>query len=344
MHKFSLTRSFKNLKQLLFGFTSFSFLLGVVAPVKAQLQIVEPTAGPLSVYDQGGILNANTNGGFYMYGLEVAPNRAGVFVAQSNGMPVNASGAQSTQNRLIKSTGMGTATQIGATLNVGNVRAWGNDLTRGSDGLYYIVVNTGVWGFDPTGQNPVKSFATWPSRGVGSASLSFSADGQTAFSVSDWPQGVFKFVKGGTTFPAKINTTAGLWDDHIFLPDGRMIICGEVKTGIVELMPNGSLVKRYDFTLDTDVTAAKVGAYGTRCVRHPVTGDIYWMISFGNASPEIVRIKANFSDATIFAKASGDLRDMEFGPRSSGASGYSLYVSHNSLATGVGTIFEIPMN
>ncbi|PSB01281.1 hypothetical protein, partial [Merismopedia glauca] len=335
------SHSFQSLKKVLVGLTSLSLLLAIVTPAKAAIQIVDRTAGPLSIFDRGGILNST--GGYYMQGLEVAPDGKAVFVAQANAAPSNSPSSLSTMNRLIKSTGLRTAVKVGPTLNVGNHRTWGNDLTLGPNGRYYIFTKTGLWGFSPTG-GAASSFATWPTKNVGSSGITFTPDGSAALVSSDWPGGVFRFLKNATTFPTKINTANVPWDDHVITRTNRTIICTEPKFGIQELLPNGNIVKVYDLKTDVDVKAAlTVAGYGARCTIHPVSGDIFWTLNFETSSPIIVRIKANLSDATVFAKGfAPDLRDIDFGRRSSGAAGYSLYVSENNRSTGVGTIYEIP--
>ena len=334
---------FKKFKTFLLGLSCLSLVLGTMIPAQAAIEVVDPTAGPISVFDRGGFLNPSTNGGYYMQGLEVAPDGSGVFVAQANAAPFNGPSSLSTMNRLVKSTGLGTAVQVGATLNVGNHRTWGNDLTLGPNGRYYIFTKTGIWGFDPAG-GAASSFATWATKNVASSGITFNADGSQALISTDWPGGVYRISKNAIKFPPKINTASTLWDDHVITPTGRTILCTEPKFGIQELLPNGSLVKVYDLKTDPDVNAALTAAgYGARCAIHPVSGDIFWTMSFQTNAPIIVRIKADLSDATVFAKGFvADVRDLDFGPRSSGVAGYSLYVSENERTTGVGTIYEIP--
>jgi hypothetical protein len=312
-----------------------------VTPALAAIEVVDPTAGSVSVFDRGGVLNSG--GGYYMQGLEVAPNGRTVFVTQANAPPFNGPSSLSTMNRLIKSTGLGTAVKVGPTLKAGNHRTWGNDLTLGPNGRYYIFTKTGIWGFSPTG-GAVTSFATWATKNVGSSGITFKSDGTQALISTDWPGGVYRISKNATKFPAKINTNNTLWDDHVITKTGRTILCTEPKFGIQELLPNGNVVKVYDLKTDVDVKAALTPAgYGARCAIHPASGDIFWTLSFDTNSPIIVRIKANLSDAKVFAKGfAPDLRDLDFGRRSSGAAGYSLYVSENNGVTNVGTIYEIP--
>jgi hypothetical protein len=334
--------SLKKLKTAIVGLTGLSLLLGTIAPAKAQIQVVDPTAGPLSVYDRGGFLNPDFNGGYYMQGLEVAPDGSGVYVAQANAAPFNGPSSLSTMNRLVKSTGLGTAVQVGPTLARGNHRTWGNDLTLGPGGRYYIFTNTGIWGLDPAG-GIATSFATWPAKNVAASGITFTPDGNQALISTDWPGGVFPVLKNSIKFPTKINTASSLWDDHVITKTGRTILCTEPKFGMQELLPNGSLVKVYDFKTDPDVNPALTTAgFGARCTIHPVSGDIFWVMSFQTTAPTIVRIKADLSDATVFAKGfAADVRDIDIGPRSSGI-GYSLYVSENVRTTGVGSIYEIP--
>jgi hypothetical protein len=341
MNSSNITPRGRKIQTGLVGSICLSLLLVSVAPVQAEIEIVDSTAGPLSIYDRGNILNST--GGYYMQGLEVAPDGKAVFVAQANAAPFNGPSSLSTMNRLVKSTGFKKAIKIGPVLKAGNHRTWGNDLTLGPGGRYYIFTNTGLWGFDPAG-GAVTSFATWPAKNVAASGITFNKNGTEAIVSSDWPGAVFRILKNATTFPTKINKQNSLWDDHVITKTGRTILCTEPKFGMLELLPNGNLAKVYNFKTDPDVNAALTAAgYGARCTIHPVSGDIFWVMSFQTTAPVIVRIKANFSDAKVFAKGfAPDIRDIDIGRRSSGAPGYSLYVSENNRASTLGTIYEIP--
>jgi hypothetical protein len=341
MNSLTVTPSGSKIQMGLVGSICLSFLLVSIMPAKAEIEIVDPAAGPLSIFDRGNVLNSVS--GYYMQGLEVAPDGKTVYVAQANAAPFNGPSSLSTMNRLIKSTGFKKAVKIGPVLKAGNHRTWGNDLTLGPGGRYYVFTNTGLWGFNPAGGG-ITSFATWPAKNVAASGITFNKNGTEALVSTDWPAGVFRISKNATKFPTKINAKNSLWDDHVITKTGRTILCTEPKFGILELRPNGNLAKVYDFKTDPDVKAALTAAgFGARCTIHPVSGDIFWAMSFQTTAPIIIRIKANFSDAKVFAKGfAPDIRDIDIGRKSSGAPGYSLYVSENNRASTIGTIYEIP--
>jgi hypothetical protein len=348
------------MKKLLTGLASLTFVVGSLEPVKAAVIVLEPTAGPLSIYDTGGILNYSppgldclpgslpnipTSTPFYMGGLEVAPDGSGVFVTQANNIPCNDLNHSSTLNRLVQSTGFGTARQVGQILEAGNDATWGNDLTLGPEGLYYIATNKGVWGFDPAGGSP-RQFAggetIWTASG-----LTFTPDGNTAILSSDWPKGLWSVPKGGS-----INNLGRLipvvpreaWDDHVVTKDGKLVMMGDNASELIEVLPDGSFQSVFRFRDYIDVRSYFRGnSFGSRGAVDPITGDIFYAVSFESPSSSIIRIKSDFSGATAFATGfAEDLRDLDFGPSSSGLLGeISLYVSENNRATGVGTIYEI---
>ncbi|MFB2983005.1 PEP-CTERM sorting domain-containing protein [Microseira sp. BLCC-F43] len=348
------------MKKLLTGLAGLILAVGGLEPVKAAVIVLEPTAGPLSIYDTGGLLNSPpgldctpgnlpnipTDRPFYMGGLEVAPDGSGVFVTQSNNLPCNDFfDHPSTLNRLIKSTGLGTASQVGPILEAGNNGTWGNDLTLGPEGLYYIATNKGVWGFDPAGGSP-RQFAggetIWTASG-----LTFTPDGNTAIISSDWPKGLWSVPKGGS-----INNLQALipvipreaWDDHVVTRDGKLLMMGDNASELIEVLPDGRLQDVFRFRDYIDVRSYFRGnSYGSRGTVDPITGDIFYAVSFESPSSSIIRIKSDFSGAIPFATGfAEDLRDLDFGPSSSGRLGeISLYVSENNRATGVGTIYEI---
>ena len=351
------------MNKLLTGLASLTLVLGSIEPLKAAVIVLDPTAEPVSIYDQGGILNSPpgldctpgnlpnipTGSPFYMAGLEVAPDGSGVFVNQGNNIPCNDFDHATTLNRLVLSTGLGTARQIGPILEAGNIGTFGNDLTLGPEGRYYIGTNTGIWGFDPAG-GPATRYAGGQIE-LTAAGLTFSADGNTAILSSDNPKGVFSVPRGGS-----LNTRQSLltvlpreaWDDHVVTIDGKLLMMGDNASELIEVLSDGSFQQVFRFADYPDVAASFSGRgnnYGSRGAVDPITGDIFYAVSFDSRSSPIIRIKSDFSNAIVFATGfAEDLRDLDFGPSSSGGTGaISLYVSENNRATGVGTIYEIPV-
>ncbi|HAX74862.1 MAG TPA: hypothetical protein DCY88_03270 [Cyanobacteria bacterium UBA11372] len=119
---------------------------------------------------------------------------------------------------------------------------------------------------------------------------------------------------------------------------------GDNASELIEVLPDGRLQDVFKFSDYIDVRSYFRGnSFGSRGAVDPITGDIFYAVSFESPSSSIIRIKSDFSGATAFATGfAEDLRDLDFGPSSSGVLGdISLYVSENNRTTGVGTIYEI---
>ncbi len=285
--------------------------------------VLDPTAGPALIFDQGGILNH----GFYMGGLEVDPSGV-VYVTQANAPP----GQPSSTNRLVRSNGLGTAVQVGPNLNLGNSFTRGNDLTLGPGGLFYGAFNGGVRGLSPVGAPPTL-FAN--SGSLASSGVSFY--GGDVFVSTDSPGGFYRSPPGGGF--AQV-AAIGSVDDHVTTPGGTHYLIGD---GSRRILSTGGATL-YDLNTDPD-TAPLMGLQGngSRGARDPISGDIFMGYSFGGSNQSIFRVRSDFSDAIVFATNFGrNIRDFDFGPSSIGPTGsISLYVSVNDLATGIGTIYEI---
>jgi hypothetical protein len=346
-----------NMQKLLTGLASLTLAVGSVEPAIAAVLVRDPTAGPLSIFDQSDLLNYSLNGGFYMEGLEVAPDGSGVFVTQANTLPVNIPPRpgeegilRATLKRLIKSTGSGTASQIGPTLQAGNFSLWGNDLTLGPEGRYYAVTESGIWGFDPAG-GPATQFSGGQQDILTASGLTFSPDGSEALFSSDYPYGLWRIPKNGTFASMEqilgFNDLGGGFDDHVITKNGKVILMGDGTRKLWEVLPDRSRRIVYDLKTDPNVSPfVNNSASGSRGAVDPITGDIFYGLTFFYSGPfSIIRIKSDFSSASVFATGfAEDLRDFDFGRSSSGSpDSISLYVSENNRATGVGTIYEIPV-
>jgi hypothetical protein len=354
------------MKKILTGLASFTLVLGSIESATAQLRVLDSTAGPLSIYDQGGLLNStpdpvNYPRGYHISGLEVAVDGSGVYFTQGDAPPAHDYDARNdpfytvNNNRFMKSTGMGTAVQVGASLPVGNWRSWGNDLTYNQyDGYYYIATSQGIYGFNPAG-GPAKQFARGSNTNrVTASGLTFTDNGNKAILSSDWPKGLWLIPKGGTTQVqasySMINPVAPAWDDHVITKDGSLVLIGDSNDGLFQAMPDRSIKAVYKFENDPNYPNLKsylIGGYGSRGAVDPISGDIFYGLTFDTRAPvsSIIRIKSDYSTASVFATGLvRNLRDFDFGPSSSGKQGdISLYIAELDQQTQQGVIYEVAM-
>lgn len=322
--------------------------------VLATSAVAAPTpvhpAVSLTVFDAGGSLDAPTNGGYTLGGLEVDATGS-VFVIGAGGNV----GTPSTSLQLFQSTGLGTASPVGLPEPI-QLNSRGFDLTENpADGNLYVVGTLftaapapGIHGFDPAGVAPLSTFATttgtWATSG-----LTFDAAGSTALVTTDGSgaatvNGLYRIPAGGpealvvgsAPLPAGIGPT----DDHVITLDGRTIVVGD---GVHDIWDASGGAGSISLLIDLDVATPGpgMGLGGNRAAVDPVSGDIFvaWGLSAGT---DIVRVKADGSGAARFAKGMpGErIRDLAFGPASSGDGQTNLYVSA-AMLNGQGAIYEL---
>ncbi|MEN8133374.1 MAG: FG-GAP-like repeat-containing protein, partial [Pseudomonadota bacterium] len=314
------------------------------------LPVILDPAVTLSVFDTGGALNPDNNGGLTLGGLEVDPSGEGVFVVAGDANIYS----DTTSLQLIHSRGPGTATATGAPEPIRLV-SWAYDLTHGPEGRYYVAGAIsgvgGIYGFDPTGVTSVNTFASgtpaWATSG-----LTFDTTGSTALVSTDSENGLYQVTADASV--TKLISQGGLpdgiprgADDHIVTLDGRTILAGDKSHDLWDVTNGAGFIR---LLVDLDALFVPGGVpgwtsddnvWGSRATVDPVSGDIFY--SHAAAAPpdipvSIIRVAADGSAASIFATGFSVLRDMDFGPSSSG-SGRSLYVSE--ISDGTGSIYEI---
>lgn len=331
-----------------------SALIGAISVYAAPVGLV-PGAN-IGVYDTGGALNGivGATAVNVIGGIEVDPVSGDVFVTVHDG---GVGGTVSTL-QLVMSTGLGSATNVGAAIPlVFNAR--GNDLTRNpADGLLYAVGTLsgmpGVHGLDPSGVAPPVNFATL-SSGSATSGLVFNNAGTMALYSTDGaaagvlPNGAYSIAAGGPEVPIALggalpNGIPGGTDDIVVTLDGRTLIIGD---GSHEIWDATGGAGALSLLVDLD-TIPGLGGHlsggGVRASVDPVTGDIY--IAYGlNGAGSIVRVRDDGSSAEAFATGFGFVRDLDFGPASSG-SGISLYITEhvNGQQGIVNTIYEANIN
>ena len=337
----------------IFGMTSFAMLMLLPQSSSGVPVAVDPGIISLTTFDSGGFLDPIANGGFTLGGLEVDPVSGKVFVLGSDG----GTGATSTAVQLIGSTGAGTAAAVGAVVPF-KLNARGYDLTQHpSDGKLYTAGTLslagpvdGIHGFDPAGIGAPVTFAT-TSSGFATSGLTFNAAGTSALVTTDGvdtavlPNGLYSVPAFGPEVlivgSAALPTGVGATDDHVVTLDGRTIVAGDGSHDLWDATGGAGLVS---LLIDLDTIPAVLPALGAlggdRATLDPWSGDIFYAHALTPGSPGIIRIKADGSAATVFALGFAGLRDIDFGPASSGSGGGSIYATEVDIVTGVGSIYE----
>ena len=333
-----------------------------MAPVAA------PTAAPvvlesghvLTLYDEGGALAYTANGG-HVTGIE-APGDGAVYVT----VAVPSLGVLTTELKLLRSTGPGSAVQVGAPQPI-TLMPWAADLTAGPNGLLYVAGAMGgvggIYGLDPQGIAEPQAYAAG-SCSFATSGLTFAPDGSYALVSTDgssvtctnglyrvWPDGSFEHVIPWLDLPDGIPRGA---DDHTVTPGGDIILAGDKSHDLWDATAGAGAVE-LAVDLDAEFTGSEIPGwaggnpvFGSRIAVHPHTGHLYY--THGSGAPDklmsIVRYELDTGNASLFAEGFAILRDLDFGPSSSG-SGVSLYVlelSRVDMAAGpgdVGAVHEI---
>jgi exo-beta-1,3-glucanase (GH17 family) len=316
-------------------------------PLQAsQPEVLDPTI-ETCIYDTGGDLNPADNSGFWVGGIEPAPEGGAVFVTAHNTPP----GGSSSEMVLIRSAGFGTATvdtSVGVLPHDQTTR--GVDL-RHRDGTYWFASTDvgsgfgGVYGATP-GVPGFRTFAAgsgiprWFTSG-----LTFNASGTEARVTSDLGLGHHIIQAGASTSslfvdqsPPPVGYNAGS-DDHTISLDGRLIIATDLEERLYDATGGpGAVTQLFDFRTIPGFSEPGVG---NRIETDPVTGDFF--AAWGNGGTTLYRVSADGSSGSIVARnfpAEG-IRDLSFGPSSDG-DGSSLFVLAISSfgINAEGTIYE----
>jgi len=352
--------------------TLLSLLATVGAPNAAPVSL-DP-AHPISVYDTGGQLNLDNNGGFFLGGLEADPAGGAVYV-------VSEGGAAAPALRLIRSNGLGTAVFDGSGPQPWVYESRGNDLTYLS-GNYYVAAcvfipgkgkgcqgTPGVYGFVPgVGATTFASGGTIP--GWATSGLTFNESGTAALVSSDVGIGMWTVTppSSGVEFVNDDSVPTGYGagvDDHVVMLDGRIITIGDSSRLLHDVTGGpGAVFEFFDLAdipgsdcgipKSADQYAGNTGNKGMNCegvgsrgAVDPVSGDIF--VAMGSGGTTIFRIAADGSSGSIFATGFAFVRDLDFGPSSASGGNLSLYVTEVTGIGGggkgpiqsVGTIYEI---
>ena len=312
---------------------------------------LDPTA-TVSTFDTGGLLSPALNGGFTVGGLEVDPAGGTVYVVASDG----GFGGTSTVVQLLSSTGLGTATAVGAAAPI-KLNARGYDLTHNA-GLYYVAGTLsaaapvhGIHGLDPAGVAAPSTFATTTS-GFATSGLTFNAAGTSALVSTDGvdtavlPNGLYSVPGGGPEAPVVLTGAlpGGIptgTDDHVITLDGRTIVVGDGSHDLWDVSGGAGAVS---LLVDLDLIPAVapfLSGGGVRSAVDPWTGDIF--IGWGLFGSDIIRVAADGSGAIHFATGLLSTRDLDIGLSSNGSGGVSLYVTEEDTA-GVGSIYEFTLS
>ncbi len=317
-------------------------IIGLSVESAAAVVVLDPTA-TLSVYDTGGMLNSGTNGGFYLGGLEVDPAGGAVYASAHNVIP----GGMSSQLRLIKSTGPGTAILDSSGAFPLRQTTRGVDLTY-LNGKYYVAAMDlsaaslgGIYGITP-GAAGLTTFAAGP--GIprwATSGLTFDAAGTTALVTSDGPIGHHSVAAGAITSTNLVSSSSlptGFGrpaDDHVVTKDGRTIVITDSSAQLMDVTGGpGTVTELFNLA----PLGGTVGV-GSRGVVDPVSGDIFAAMG-DSGGKRIFRVKADGSSGIIFADGfTGDgVRDLAFGLSSDGSGTMSLYAAETF--GGIGTIYE----
>ena len=254
---------------------------------------------------------------------------------------------------------MNTATTIGMPEPISLI-PWAYDLTRGTDGRYYVAGALsdvgGIYGFDPGGESSVYVFVTgtptWATSGLTFDETNTIAFISTDGSSSTSSNGLYRITTNGVV--TKLINPGELPDGiprgtegHVVTLDGRTILAGDKSHDLWDVTGGpGSVTLLAD--LDAFFSPGEVpgwglndNVWGSRATVDPVSGDIFY--SHGAAAPatipiSIIRVAADGSTASLFATGFSVLRDLDFGPASNGE-GRSLYVTE--FSNGTGTIYEL---
>jgi len=341
------------------GVIAMALAVLVPGPAGAVPIAVDPGIISLSTFDTGGFLDLPA-AGFELGGLEVDPTSGTVYVLASDAP----AGGTSTTVQLISSTGLGTAAPVGLPVPF-KLNARGYDLTMNSaDGKLYAAGTLtpalgpihGIHGFDPAGIAPPVTFAGTTS-GFSTSGLTFDAAGTRALVSTDGvdaavlPNGLYSVPGGG---PEAVVVGAGVLpvgvgptDDHVVTPGGKTIVAGDGSHELWDVTGGaGAVSLLIDLNTIPAVLPALGGAGGNRATVDPCSGDIFYAHALAPGSPGIIRIKADGSAATVFALGFTGIRDIDFGPASSGSGGDSLYVTEVDLGVGggLGSIYEFEIN
>ena len=312
---------------------------------------LDPTA-TLSTFDTGGLLNPALNGGLTVGGLEVDPAGGTVYVVASDG----GFGGTSTVVQLLSSTGLGTATAVGAAAPI-KLNARGFDVTHNA-GLYYVAGTLGaaapvhgIHGLDPAGVAAPSTFATTTS-GFATSGLTFDAAGTTALVSTDGvdpvvlPNGLYSVPAGGPEAAVVLGGAlpggiSGGTDDHVITLDGRTIVVGDGSFDLWDVSGGAGAVSLLVDLNTIPAVAPVLFGGGVRAAVDPWTGDIF--MGWGLFGPDIIRVAADGSGAIHFATGFDSVRDLDIGLSSDGSGGVSLYVTEEDV-NGVGSIYEFTLS